>query len=66
MPRYKKSPEERAAEKDRKENLQRIMQGLGVKNFDDLKDDALREWQSRPLEEIYAVVCSVLLRPFAI
>lgn len=38
MPRYKNSPEERAAEKERKENLRKIMQGLDVKNFDDLKD----------------------------
>ena len=28
MPRYKNSPEERAAEKERKENLRKIMQGL--------------------------------------
>lgn len=27
-----------AAEKERKENLRKIMQGLDVKNFDDLKD----------------------------
>jgi len=38
MPRYKLSPEERAAEKERKENLRNIMKGLDVKNFDDLKD----------------------------
>ena len=38
MPRYKLSPEERAAEKERKENLRSIMQGLDVKNFDDLRD----------------------------
>ena len=38
MPRYKPSPEERAAEKERKENLRNIMKGLDVKNFDDLKD----------------------------
>ena len=38
MPRYKLSPEERAAEKERKENLRNIMEGLDVKNFDDLKD----------------------------
>ena len=38
MPRYKLSPEERAAEKERKDNLRNIMKGLGVKNFDDLKD----------------------------
>ena len=38
MPRYKLSPEERAAEKERKENLRNIMRGLDVKNFDDLKD----------------------------
>ena len=38
MPRYKLSPEERAAEKERKENLRNIMQGLDIKNFDDLKD----------------------------
>jgi len=37
MPRYKLSPEERAAEKERKENLRNIMAGLDVKNFDDLK-----------------------------
>ena len=38
MPKYKLSPEERAAEKERKENLRSIMKGLDVKNFDDLKD----------------------------
>ena len=38
MPRYKLSPEERAAEKERKENLRSLMQGLEIKNFDDLKD----------------------------
>lgn len=38
MPRYKLSPEERVAEKERKENLRNIMKGLDVKNFDDLKD----------------------------
>ena len=38
MPRYKLSPEERAAEKERKENLRNIMKGLDIKNFDDLKD----------------------------
>ena len=38
MPRYKLSPEERAAEKERRENLRSIMKGLDVKNFDDLKD----------------------------
>ena len=38
MPRYKLSPEERAAEQERKENLRNIMKGLDVKNFDDLKD----------------------------
>ena len=38
MPKYKLSPEERAAEKERKENLRNIMKGLGVKSFDDLKD----------------------------
>ena len=38
MPRYKLSPEERASEKERKENLRNIMKGLDVKNFDDLKD----------------------------
>lgn len=38
MPRYKLSPEERAAEKERKENWRNIMKGLDVKNFDDLKD----------------------------
>ena len=38
MPRYKLSPEERAAKKERKENLRNIMKGLDVKNFDDLKD----------------------------
>lgn len=37
MPRYKLSPEERAAEKERKDNLRNIMKGLEVKNFDDLK-----------------------------
>ena len=38
MPRYRLSPEERAAEKERKENLRNIMKGLDVKSFDDLKD----------------------------
>ncbi len=38
MPRYKLGPEERAAEKERKDNLRNIMKGLDVKNFDDLKD----------------------------
>ena len=38
MPRYKLSPEERAAERERKENLRKIMQGLDVKSFDDLND----------------------------
>ena len=38
MPRSKLSPEERAAEKERKENLRNIMKGLDVKSFDDLKD----------------------------
>ena len=38
MPRYKLIPEERAAEKERKEYLRNIMRGLDVKSFDDLKD----------------------------
>lgn len=38
MPKYKLSPAERAAEKERKENLRNLMQGLDVKNFDDLKE----------------------------
>lgn len=38
MPKYKLSPEERVAEKERKENLRNIMKGLDVKSFDDLKD----------------------------
>lgn len=38
MPRYKLSPEKRAAEKERKENLRNLMKGLDVKSFDDLKD----------------------------
>ncbi len=38
MPRYKLSPEERAAEKERKENLRNIMKGVDVKSFEDLKD----------------------------
>ena len=38
MPKYKLSPEERALEQERKENLRNIMRGLDVKNFDDLKD----------------------------
>ena len=38
MPRYKLRPIERAAEKERKENLRNIMKELDVKNFDDLKD----------------------------
>ena len=36
MPRYKLSPIERAAEKERNENLRNIMKGLDIKNFDDL------------------------------
>ena len=38
MPKYKLSPEERAAEKERKENLRNIMKGLDVKSFEDLKE----------------------------
>lgn len=38
MPKYKLSPEERAAEKERKDHLRAIMQGLDIKSFDDLKD----------------------------
>lgn len=38
MPKYKLSPIERAAEKERKENLRNIMKGLDIKNFDDIKD----------------------------
>ena len=38
MPKYKLSPEERAAEQEIKENLRNIMKGLDVKNFEDLKD----------------------------
>ena len=38
MPKYKLSPIERVAEKERKENLRNIMKGLDVKSFDDLKD----------------------------
>lgn len=38
MPKYELSLEERAAEKERKENLRNIMKGLDVKSFDDLKD----------------------------
>ena len=38
MPKYKLSPEERAAERERKENLRNIMKGLDVKSFEDLKD----------------------------
>ena len=38
MPKYKLSPIERAAEKERKENLRNIMKDLDVKSFDDLKD----------------------------
>ncbi len=38
MPRYKLSPEDRAAERERKEHLRNIMKGSDVKNFDDLKD----------------------------
>ena len=38
MPKYKLSPEERAVEQERKENLRNIMKGLDVKNFEDLKD----------------------------
>lgn len=38
MPKYRLSPEERAAEKARKDHLRAIMQGLDIKSFDDLKD----------------------------
>lgn len=38
MPRYKQSPEERAAEKERKENMRNLMQGLNVKSVEDLND----------------------------
>lgn len=38
MPRYKKSPEEQAAERERKENLRNIMKGLDIKNFNDIQD----------------------------
>lgn len=38
MPKCKLSPEERVAEKERKENLRNIMKGLDAKSFDDLKD----------------------------
>ena len=38
MPKNKLSPEERAAEQERKENLRNIMKSLDVKNFEDLKD----------------------------
>lgn len=38
MPRYKKSPEELAAERERKENLRNIMKGLDIKNFNDIQD----------------------------
>ena len=37
MPKYKSSPEERAAEKERKDNLRKVMQGLDVKDFKDLQ-----------------------------
>lgn len=37
MPRYKLSPEERAAQKERKDNLRKVMQGLDVKDFKDLQ-----------------------------
>jgi len=37
MPKYKLSAEERAAEKERKENLRKVMDGLDVKNFEDLQ-----------------------------
>lgn len=38
MPKDKLSPEERAAEKERKENLRNIMKGLDVKSFHDLRN----------------------------
>lgn len=38
MPKYKLSPEERAAEKERKENLQKVLQGLNVKSYGDLQE----------------------------
>ena len=38
MPKNKLSPEERAAEQERKENLRNIMKSLDVKNFEDHKD----------------------------
>ena len=38
LPKCKLSPEERALEQERKENLRNIVQGPNVKNFEDLKD----------------------------
>lgn len=38
MPKYKLSPEERAAEQARKESLRNLMRGLDVKNFNDLQE----------------------------
>ena len=38
MPKYKLNPEERAAEKERKENLRNIMRGLDIKSFDELRE----------------------------
>ncbi len=38
IPKYKLSPEDRAAARERKENLKNLLRDLDFKNFDDLKD----------------------------
>ena len=53
MPRYKLSPEERAAEKERKENLRNIMKGLDVKNFDDLRDVFKLRLRGQPVASVF-------------
>lgn len=38
MQKYKKSPEERETERERKDNLHNIMKGLDIKNFNNIQD----------------------------
>ena len=57
MPRYKLSPEERAAEKERIRDIYGLeCSDTTISRITDKILPVVREWQSRPLEEIYAVV----------
>lgn len=38
MPRYKLSPEERAAEKEKRENIQKLLAGFNIKDFNDIQE----------------------------